>query len=1682
MIRLSLLKALRRQLSGAIMLMLVISSTATLIASSSSPEALRGQLACNDDIQISLDETCLATITPDMVLEGTGYNYADMLVIARDWVTRAIIDVDPIMPGVQIGAAQIGRHLELTVREISSGNSCWGRAYVEDKLAPIFTSCALNVEINCTDPTSPSFTGLPLVTENCGTYTLTYTDKVDKGSCALGYEKIITRTWIATDSHGNKSSCVQTIRVLLGDIFVAPVPPHFDVVGRETVFKFFTGPFDPSYWQIGNVGPGAKNGTVNFSNNNSKLTIIGANGVAPAKMDTTYAAILSVPYCGTITFDWTSMIRGGAGNFLNDEAGYALNGVYTFLSTPPAGMFASGTTSIAVQAGDDFRFFVRSDNIGREDTFMVTNFIFKGCNQNALLCENKINKSFDPTPHFAAEPICVDGYLLDSFVYKCTGARVPRVLGWNSIDAGINAGNPNPDPVYYPSNPGCWPADSLVMWKGTGRPTVSGCSNIAATYKDIRIDIAKPGCDAGSVGCYKILRQWIMLDWCTGATRYYDQIIKVVDDKGPSILYPDDYEVGTDIWKCEGRWEVPPAWITDNCSNEIHYSIRVEDGTVLGDEKTGFVVVNLPLGIQNAYIIAEDCCGNITEKLVRINVVDKNPPIAVCDKTTVVTITGTQSPGLNLAKINAETFDDGSFDNCAAHIFFKAIRMDELQGTNNGSTKESKVCNKANGDDDVSVDGSQTYFDDNVKFCCEDVGKTIRVVFRVFDVDPGAGPVHPSRMSGSGILVGHFSDCMIEVEVQDKSVPTVVAPPDIVVSCMYWFDLTKLADPADPTFGKVVNDVAWRSKVKTTDVVCDAYCNKNNITGYPGFVSGLPPQLQPAPNVACNYYRTLFNPSHPDNKYELVWGFDGYVLASCNVSPEIVVEDKRECGQGRILRTVTAKGPNNIIVKATQTIWIVDCDPFYVSDDKCDPDDDIVWPDCDGAGTSVFGCGANTSPDVIGRPEIANNADDNCALISIEHDDEVFTIEPDACFKILRKWTVVDWCQYDPSKGVYTGRWEHTQVIKVNDKIKPNVTCHVGACEPAAINTLGVCVGHISLRATASDSCTPSDWLSYEYKIDAFNDGTIDYTVGKLTQVAYSRGDRPAVRNNPNADNVNNPFDASGIYPIGVHRITWYVEDGCGNIGTCSTLFEIKDCKAPTPYCLTGIITVPMPTTGCIDIWAKDLDAGSYDNCTPKSRLKFYFNGDTSKPSIRICCEDFEKANANDELIVPVEVWVQDLEGNKDYCATSIIVQDNQNVCKNGSTNIARVTGTLLTEKGDKTAQSETMLMMNGNQLKSRVTGNDGVFTFLDLDMSQAYTVMPTRNDNPTNGVSTIDIVKIQKHILGLETIATPYSLIAADVNLSGNITASDISEIRKLILGINTQFAKSPSWTFVPKSFVFVDPINPWKYDNFMSFDLKNGDRVVDFVAIKMGDLNGSVTASLGTGGIVRHASKLSLVTNDQKVEAGKTIEVPFTSQNFKNINGYQFTINFDKQAMQLDKMIPGALDLTDANFGWSHVANGKLTTSWNDSKAVSLNPNEVLFTLVFNVKSNTTLANAITITGDITSAESYDSDLNEQGVELLIKNGSTLTSSEVFELYQNNPNPFAKETTVGFKLPEATDAKLTLYDVTGKIIRVYELQGQKGMNTVTISKSELSGAGMYYYQLDASHYTATKRMIIIE
>lgn len=68
---------------------------------------------------------------------------------------------------------------------------------------------------------------------------------------------------------------------------------------------------------------------------------------------------------------------------------------------------------------------------------------------------------------------------------------------------------------------------------------------------------------------------------------------------------------------------------------------------------------------------------------------------------------------------------------------------------------------------------------------------------------------------------------------------------------------------------------------------------------------------------------------------------------------------------------------------------------------------------------------------------------------------------------------------------------------------------------------------------------------------------------------------------------------------------------------------------------------------------------------------------------------------------------------------------------------------------------------------KSAITTADGKFSFGNLPMYKEYTVTADKNDDVLNGVSTLDLVMIQRHILGLNPLDSPHKLIAADVNNS---------------------------------------------------------------------------------------------------------------------------------------------------------------------------------------------------------------------------------------------------------------------------------------------------------------------------
>jgi hypothetical protein len=140
-------------------------------------------------------------------------------------------------------------------------------------------------------------------------------------------------------------------------------------------------------------------------------------------------------------------------------------------------------------------------------------------------------------------------------------------------------------------------------------------------------------------------------------------------------------------------------------------------------------------------------------------------------------------------------------------------------------------------------------------------------------------------------------------------------------------------------------------------------------------------------------------------------------------------------------------------------------------------------------------------------------------------------------------------------------------------------------------------------------------------------------------------------------------------------------------------------------------------------------------------------------------------------------------------------------------------------------------------------TDTSGLYQF-EVPWGGDYSLAAHKEDQPLNGVTTLDMVLISRHILGIAPLQDPWRIIAADVNGSGSVTTADLIAIRKLILQIDSQFPLQKSWLFVPAGVIFPDPANPFAtaLPQTINFnDLEADETDAGFIGIKLGDVNGS-------------------------------------------------------------------------------------------------------------------------------------------------------------------------------------------------------------------------------------------------
>ena len=97
-----------------------------------------------------------------------------------------------------------------------------------------------------------------------------------------------------------------------------------------------------------------------------------------------------------------------------------------------------------------------------------------------------------------------------------------------------------------------------------------------------------------------------------------------------------------------------------------------------------------------------------------------------------------------------------------------------------------------------------------------------------------------------------------------------------------------------------------------------------------------------------------------------------------------------------------------------------------------------------------------------------------------------------------------------------------------------------------------------------------------------------------------------------------------------------------------------------------------------------------------------------------------------------------------------------------------------------------------------------------------------------------------------------------------------------------------------------------------------------------------------------------------------------------------------------------------------------------------------------------------------------------------------------ETTVLLQNYPNPFNPETWIPYQLSETAAVNIIIYDVAGNVVRSLNLGHQTagfyqsrsraaywdGRNTL----GERVASGIYFYQIQAGAFSATRRMLILK
>jgi hypothetical protein len=1211
---------------------------------------------------------------------------------------------------------------------------------------------------------------------------------------------------------------------------------------------------------------------------------------------------------------------------------------------------------------------------------------------------------------------------------------------------------------------------------GTGVPTFDGSDLYPASDEHCKLFVSFTDIELPAHKCVtKIIRRWeVYEESCLFRTLPpYDQLIEIADTEAPVIEGLADITVSTSNHACEATFKLPSIDVDDNCSllSQIEVDVTYPGGfnnNVNGGNAT------LPVGDHIVTYTAYDWCHNSNSISMIVSVVDNTSPVSICDEFTTVALA---SEGVS--HVPAFVLDDGSYDECSA-VKMIARRMNNTSCTpcetpefpdfhfmgeyGTGNNKHYYYLSKHTATPEVAFKNAKALGGNVVTI--ETAGEDTWLWNRFLAL---VNPVAPDWID---MIIGlNDLDRDGKYTWQSGSTATYRNWNGGVPNTPYvvkYHDKNGQWHGYDPIYAakyvvEITDPCTWSSHVKfcCEDLANDqmvAFRTIDKAGNYNDCMVSVRVQDKIGPSITCPDDMTV-DCDFSFNLEDLVTPF-GWPEATDNCEDldidEINIDNNMNaCRIGSIRRDFEVTDLGGRKATCSQTITFEETVPF--------DGDDIIWPQ---DYMNLEGCADPKNPafsaDVLGRPVFG---DGSCALVGADFEDKVFTFNNGngpACFKILRYWTAIDWCQPITGPGGITYKtWTRTQTIVVSDNESPtfdNLAPEVTVCTYDA----DCLEGHIDLIATADDNCT--QLLANSYKIDANNDGSFESDM--------------------TGTGTGNTIDASGTYPVGTHKIVYTFEDKCGNLTTAEQLFTVVNCKAPTPVCHNGLSVnlTPMDLdgNGSIDVGMATVDVSLFDKGSSHIcniyDLIFSFEEITLNRGVPVTVSTITY-DCNDTGDQPVTMYVGILTPmgviNQSFCTTFIDVQDNQEACE-GRLIGGLVSGKIANQK-DETVEN-VAVELGGTELDF-MTKASGEYVFSNLVSGFDYQVNPSKDDDVMNGISTLDLVWIQRHILGIESLGSPYTLIAADVNKDKNINTLDLVDLRKVILGTYNKFPENTSWRFVDKQYKFINPSQGHQESFNEKYDIFgfSNDMVIDFVGVKTGDVDESAKANGFSTEKADNRSVRTISTKQTSFTKGELVKVPVYIDEAVDINGMQFTVDFDVAGLELVNIVHEFTN--DDHFGMAGLGEGNITFSWNDNKMISVNNNKVLMTLEFVALTSGTISEVFEINSSVITSEVYDTNLKTHSLVWKVSE-----NEKTFVVHQNIPNPFSQMTEISFDLAESGQVHCSIRDLSGKLVKEVNQYFEAGSRKITVTKSELPANGVYFYTVQSGQHRETKMMVVIE